>query len=694
MPDPASKASAIPFARSLAGRLLLVGVLPGALVLGTLVALDARKKFDTLEEAAESELLREALFAAAQIGESNASAMKLAQYLADQQEAGLLGKRTLTVDLLKAVLAGEPAITAAYVAYEPNADGNDAAASTTDPKEWMDATGRFIPYPFRDWRNGDAITVKPLVDFETSLYYDGVRKAFAVAGKPETIVTEPYVYDGQLIVEQSHPIVIEGKFRGIGAVDRALSIIEGVVRDSASRIGAQMYLVSSRGRFIVATDDTKIGADESTNAANDLRTRMVVETPLRDVIAPFTRGADANGFVQNVTDPRSDTELLAAAVRIENGGWTLVCTKPRQVVLAPIEAQVAWSAIVFLGAVGLSAGFVAWIAIGTGRRVRAAAVAADAIAGGDLSREIAADASRDEAGVLTESLRRMKGQLGQLLASVKSAGVTLDSSALELSATSREQETVAHRFGESSSQIAAATKQISTTGAELAGTMAQVDAAVKTTADLSAGARGNLAAVDGTIRELSDATASIAAKLAAISERAASINGVVTTITKVADQTNLLSVNAAIEAEKAGEQGRGFLVVAREIRRLADQTAGATSEIETIVGEMQSAVGAGVMEMDRFAEKVRRGVDEVVASSRQMTQVIEQVEANAARFRTVSDGMASQSQGAATISDSMTALAGAAKRAVESAEEFGRTASELQRASQVLRQSVGAFKLK
>ena len=169
---------------------------------------------------------------------------------------------------------------------------------------------------------------------------------------------------------------------------------------------------------------------------------------------------------------------------------------------------------------------------------------------------------------------------------------------------------------------------------------------------------------------------------------------VITTITKVADQTNLLSVNAAIEAEKAGESGRGFLVVAREIRRLADQTAGATSEIETIVGEMQSAVGAGVMEMDRFADKVRRGVDEVVASSRQMSEVIAQVEANAARFRAVTDGMASQSQGAATIADSMGALVGAAKRAVESAEEFGRTANELQRASQVLRQSVGAFKLK
>ena len=90
-----------------------------------------------------------------------------------------------------------------------------------------------------------------------------------------------------------------------------------------------------------------------------------------------------------------------------------------------------------------------------------------------------------------------------------------------------------------------------------------------------------------TIDEMAQATGSISARLAAISERAGSIGSVVTTIAKVADQTNLLSVNAAIEAEKAGEQGRGFLVVAREIRRLADQTAGATLDIETMVREMQ-----------------------------------------------------------------------------------------------------------
>src|SRR5439155_4976801 len=107
-----------------------------------------------------------------------------------------------------------------------------------------------------------------------------------------------------------------------------------------------------------------------------------------------------------------------------------------------------------------------------------------------------------------------------------------------------------------------------------------------------------------------EAVGVINSKLAVLNEKAGNINQVVTTITKVADQTNLLSLNAAIEAEKAGEYGRGFAVVATEIRRLADQTAVATYDIEQMVKEMQSAVSAGVMGMDKFSEEVRKGVDD------------------------------------------------------------------------------------
>jgi len=78
----------------------------------------------------------------------------------------------------------------------------------------------------------------------------------------------------------------------------------------------------------------------------------------------------------------------------------------------------------------------------------------------------------------------------------------------------------------------------------------------------------------------------------------------ITTIAKVAEQTNLLSVNATIEAEKAGESGRGFRIVAQEIRRLADQTAQATKDIERMVRDMQAAVAGGTMEMDRFRNEV------------------------------------------------------------------------------------------
>ncbi|MFM7259121.1 MAG: methyl-accepting chemotaxis protein [bacterium] len=687
-------AHSIPFASSLAGRLFFFGILPATVVVAGILAWGAVEKFESLEVKAEDALTRAALEVGARVEESNATSIAIARAIAAQQVAGLFGKRELTIDLLKATLATTPGITAAYVGYEPDADGGDAAARASGPAEWSDGSGRFLPYIFRDWKRGDAISVKPLVDFESGLYYDGVRRAFAETQRAQSIVTEPYVYDGQLIVEQSHPIVIGGKFRGIGATDRALTEIEEIVRDGALKVEAEAFLISGRGRIIVATRDAAIADGATSTNATDLRTRPIEETIYGDILGSFHRSADLDGMVQDVVDPTTDATLLAAAVRIPAGGWTIVLTRPREAVVAPIRAEIWRNALLFGGALALAGGLVTWHALHTRRRLTVAALAADAIAAGDLSREIPASALNDEAGVLTRSLQQMQVNLNSLLVSVKTAGVTLDSGALELAATSREQEDMAHRFGESSSQIAAATRQISSTGTELTRTVAEVEGAVAHTAGLADGTRANLASVDRTIRELAAATSSIASKLAAISERASKIGGVVTTIAKVADQTNLLSVNAAIEAEKAGEQGRGFLVVAREIRRLADQTAAATTDIESIVREMQSAVGAGVMEMDRFAEKVRRGVDEVVASSHQMGEIIEEVGANAERYRAVATGMQSQAEGANTISESLGALAVAAKRSVESAEEFGRTASELQRASLALRERVAAFTLK
>src|SRR5262249_55537719 len=155
--------------------------------------------------------------------------------------------------------------------------------------------------------------------------------------------------------------------------------------------------------------------------------------------------------------------------------------------------------------------------------------------------------------------------------------------------------------------------------------------------------------------------------------KADNINLVVTTITKVADQTNLLSINAAIEAEKAGEYGRGFLVVAREIRRLADQTAVATLDIESMVRHMQDAVSTGVMQMDQFSS----GVGKVADINQKTGQIIEEVEGLRDRFRQVNDGMRDQSTGADQINEAMAHIATGIRQTAASVGELNKATSHL-----------------
>src|SRR5262249_3073459 len=148
-------------------------------------------------------------------------------------------------------------------------------------------------------------------------------------------------------------------------------------------------------------------------------------------------------------------------------------------------------------------------------------------------------------------------------------------------------------------EVGATSKEISATSKELVKTMSEVSGVAEQTALLATNGQNGLSSMETTMRHVMDAASTINAKLGVLNEKAGNINQVVTTIAKVADQTNLLSLNAAIEAEKAGEYGRGFAVVATEIRRLADQTGIATFDIEQMVKEIHSAISASVMGMDK-----------------------------------------------------------------------------------------------
>jgi methyl-accepting chemotaxis protein WspA len=221
--------------------------------------------------------------------------------------------------------------------------------------------------------------------------------------------------------------------------------------------------------------------------------------------------------------------------------------------------------------------------------------------------------------------------------------------------------------------------------------MNEVNQVARETSKQATAGQESLMGMNRTMKQLAESTGSISSKLSVISERAANINLVVTTITKVADQTNLLSINAAIEAEKAGEYGLGFLVVAREIRRLADQTAVATLDIERMVKEMQYSVSAGVMEMDKFSEQVRLVVSEVHTIGDQLGHIITGVQGLDERFDQVTEGMRVQSQGAEQIREAMHQLKEGASQASISIGEFNKATHHLREAVGGLKDEVSRF---
>jgi methyl-accepting chemotaxis protein WspA len=310
----------------------------------------------------------------------------------------------------------------------------------------------------------------------------------------------------------------------------------------------------------------------------------------------------------------------------------------------------------------------------------------------DLTARVASD-SNDEVGQLAAGINALIAKIHTIVRSVRETSVQLLAGASEIAAGARQQEATVQALSTSTTEIAASVREISATAQELSGTMSEVGQRSSKAATLAGAGRTRLGEMEAAMQHLVEATASVSGKLGAIREKADNINLVVTTITKVADQTNLLSINAAIEAEKAGEYGRGFLVVAREIRRLADQTAVATLDIDNMVRHMQDAVSAGVMQMDKFSEEVRSGVARIADINGQIGQIIQEVDALSTRFQLVSEGVSNQSVGAQQINEAMAHVSEGSQQTRVSLEELNRAAGHLRSSVESLNQEIAQFKV-
>jgi methyl-accepting chemotaxis protein WspA len=364
-----------------------------------------------------------------------------------------------------------------------------------------------------------------------------------------------------------------------------------------------------------------------------------------------------------------------------------------QTILANVRTAELVLLVSFLAALALSALFAFFLYRSVMGPLSKLVDAVDVMRRGDFSQRLPLG-RRDEFSTLADGFNGMADDLTALIGQVQKSGIQVNTSITEVAATSKQQQATANEIATTTTEIGATAKEISATSNELVRTMNEVSTVAEQTAGLAGGGQAGLLRMEATMRHVMEAASVINAKLAILSEKAGNINQVVTTITKVADQTNLLSLNAAIEAEKAGQYGRGFAVVATEIRRLADQTAVSTYDIEQMVKDIQSAVAAGVMGMDKFSEEVRRGMTEVQQVGGQLSEIIEQVQGLVPRFEVANEGMQAQATGAGQISDALSQLSEAAQQTVESLQQSSIAIDELNQVSNGLRSSITRFKLR
>ncbi|MDF3201185.1 MULTISPECIES: methyl-accepting chemotaxis protein [unclassified Pseudomonas] len=311
---------------------------------------------------------------------------------------------------------------------------------------------------------------------------------------------------------------------------------------------------------------------------------------------------------------------------------------------------------------------------------------------GDLSKRLNLE-RKDEFGAVETGFNDMMTELTALVSQAQRSSVQVTTSVTEIAATSKQQQATATETAATTTEIGATSREIAATSKDLVRTMTEVSTAADQASVAAGSGQQGLARMEETMHSVMGAADLVNAKLAILNEKAGNINQVVVTIVKVADQTNLLSLNAAIEAEKAGEYGRGFAVVATEVRRLADQTAVATYDIEQMVREIQSAVSAGVMGMDKFSEEVRRGMFEVQQVGEQLSQIIHQVQALAPRVLMVNEGMQAQATGAEQINHALVQLGDASSQTVESLRQASFAIDELSQVAVGLRSGVSRFKV-
>ncbi len=314
------------------------------------------------------------------------------------------------------------------------------------------------------------------------------------------------------------------------------------------------------------------------------------------------------------------------------------------------------------------------------------------IASGDLTHSIK-NYNKDEIGTIIEHVDNMINQMNDALCMVKSSTAKVNESAQSLAISSSEMEQGAANQSQQVTQVEVAVHQMTATIQEISQNVEEVTSEINSIKDSASTGGEILEETVASIHNLSNAVIKTASSIKDLGKSSEQIGEILRVISDIADQTNLLALNAAIEAARAGEHGRGFAVVADEVRKLAERTVNATSEIENMIQSIQKEVTNSVNQMDQGVNLAEEGGMMVGNLKMSLEEIINGVMDIANKIGSVAAAVEEQSATSQEISNNMADIAAIAQESSSIASQNNAQSRELMSLAEELRQIVIRFKL-
>ncbi len=384
-------------------------------------------------------------------------------------------------------------------------------------------------------------------------------------------------------------------------------------------------------------------------------------------------------------------KFLDQATDLSNKNWRSIASESRILRKTSSEAQGVLLVVVVLGTI------IGIVVLYIVPRPILATIAqllnsAQRVAVGDLSQPIEVS-SRDELGRLAATFDHMRTNLFSLVHRIQKAAVQITTTVNEIQAASYQQSQTATEQAGSINEFSTSLTEIAQGAERLADTAESVAENTESMGELVRQGNTQSSQTMASMNAIGSATKQTSDRIKALNDQMDTINESVTTISGVADQTTLLSLNAAIEASKAGEMGKGFSVVATEIRRLSDRSIDSAGNITGMVRDIQRAAESSVVSMDKSSEEIRIGVGLVSDATTVLEEISRKMEEVRSQSGLIAEGVAQQSRVSRESQTAVSDILSTANLTAQAARQSSSAAYELNAMAAQLSDAVAAFRL-